>query len=75
MVMSRPELCEVQIPDGIDRKFPECAAGLAQEGLRTVTMSPGQWDDVLEVCYSAGWLLLELNSDEVLTHAYQKPWN
>jgi hypothetical protein len=71
----KPSLNEVVIPDDINRKFPECCEAMAPEGLRTVTMSQGQWDHLLQAAYDEGWLLLELDEDEKLIHIYRRPLN
>jgi hypothetical protein len=39
---------------------------------RVITMAAGQWDDALAAAYEAGWVLLELDADEVPVRAYQK---
>jgi hypothetical protein len=38
----------------------------------TVTMSPGQWDALLEAAYDQGHVLLELDNNEMPLRAYQK---
>jgi hypothetical protein len=42
-------------------------------GLNYVTMSTGQWDNLLAAAYDAGWILLELDGNERPVRAYQKP--
>jgi hypothetical protein len=37
-----------------------------------ITMSVGQWDNTLSAAYQAGWILLELDDNEVPVRAYQK---
>ncbi|MBN2299463.1 MAG: hypothetical protein JXM72_12755 [Deltaproteobacteria bacterium] len=37
-----------------------------------ITMSTGQWDALLESAYDSGYILLELNEDQVPVKAYQK---
>ncbi len=37
-----------------------------------VTMSPGQWDALLQAAYDARWTLLEVDADEVPVKAYRK---
>ena len=73
--MPRPNLNEVSIPSGVNHQFPECASQMALPGIRTVTMSVGQWDPVLQAAYDEGWLLLELDEGERLVGAYQLPLN
>jgi hypothetical protein len=38
----------------------------------TVTMSPGQWDKLLQAAYNAGHTLLELDDNENPVRAYRK---
>jgi hypothetical protein len=45
---------------------------LAQPGRCTMTMSVGQWDTWLEVAYDQGFVLLELDDNEVPVAAYQR---
>jgi hypothetical protein len=45
----------------------------------TMTMSVDQWDAVLSAAYENGWVLLELDENEIPVKAYQKdtghtPW-
>jgi len=48
-----------------------------QKGKLSLTMSPGQWDTVLEIAYEEGAVLLEVDTDkhgnEIITKAYQNP--
>jgi hypothetical protein len=69
----RPELNEISIPSGVNHQFPECASQMALPGIRTVTMSVGQWDSLLQATYNAGWLLLELDNNERVVCAYRLP--
>ena len=39
---------------------------------RIITMSPGQWDGLLQASYETGWTLLEI-VDEQPVRAYRKP--
>jgi len=57
--MKRPILNEIPI-DSIP--FP----------YQGVTMSVGQWDGFLQNSYNDRWILLELDKEENLIHAYQK---
>ena len=41
-------------------------------GTITVSMSIGQWDDLLKVAYADGCTLLELDDDEEPVRAYRK---
>ena len=41
-------------------------------GARIITMSPGQWDAMLDEAYSRGWTLLEIE-DELPVRAYRRP--
>jgi hypothetical protein len=42
-------------------------------GALIITMSIGQWDTMLAVAYEQGWLLVELDDDEMPVRAYRKP--
>lgn len=37
-----------------------------------MTMSVGQWDGLLSAAYEQGWILLELDDNEVPVRAYRK---
>jgi hypothetical protein len=39
---------------------------------RVMTMAVGQWDALLSAAYDNGWVLLELDDDEVPVRAYQR---
>ncbi len=41
-------------------------------GARIITMSPGQWDGLLQASYETGWTLLEI-VDEQPVRAYRRP--
>ena len=41
-------------------------------GARIITMSPGQWDGLLQASYETGWTLLEI-VDEQPVRAYRLP--
>jgi hypothetical protein len=41
-------------------------------GLAYATMSPGQWDAVLQDAYDAGFVLLEVNQREQVIAAYRR---
>jgi hypothetical protein len=45
---------------------------LMQPGARIITMAVGQWDPTLSAAYEDGWILLELDEDEVPVRAYRK---
>jgi len=61
--MGRPEL-------GV---YPMASAWPPRPGVVTVTMSPGQWDALLDVAYRLGHVLVELDDDERPVRAYRKP--
>jgi len=42
-------------------------------GVCYCTMSPGQWDGTLAGAYACGFVLLELDADEVPVRAYRSP--
>ena len=39
---------------------------------RVMTMGIGQWDELLSAAYRCGWILLELDDDELPVRAYRK---
>lgn len=41
-------------------------------GARIITMGEGQWDSLLAAAYEQGWILLELNDNEMPVAAYRK---
>jgi hypothetical protein len=41
-------------------------------GARIITMAEGQWDAMLAAAYEQGWILLELDANEVPVRAYRK---
>jgi hypothetical protein len=45
---------------------------LGRPGQLVMTMSIGQWDAMLSVAYEQGWILLELDENEMPIKAYQK---
>jgi hypothetical protein len=62
--MKRPELEPTQLPN----PFPE-------PGGLYITMSPGQWDRLLEGAYNQGWTLIEIdevNGEERAVRAFKK---
>jgi len=63
--MKRPKLNEVPIP-----------TNPFQPGSVCITVSPGQWDNLIKAMYDRGHLLLEIeeiNSQETIVRAYRKP--
>ena len=63
MPMTRPKLNEVPIP-----------ANPFQPGTLTITVSPGQWDNLIKAAYEGGHLLLEIeevNGEERAVRAYR----
>ena len=56
--MKRPELNEILIPRSLNGKV-------------VITMSPGQWDYILEGAYETGWVLLEIENEQPV-RAYQR---
>jgi hypothetical protein len=38
-----------------------------------ITMATGQWDGLLAAAYDSGWILLELDANDVPVRAYQNP--
>lgn len=49
--MKRPRLDSTPIP----RPFPK-------QGEQYITVSPGQWDALIQSSYESGWTLLEIES-------------
>jgi hypothetical protein len=41
-------------------------------GARIITMDTGQWDALLSAAYEQGWILLEVDDNEVPVRAYRK---
>ena len=41
-------------------------------GSRIITLSPGQWDAMLDEAYRRGWTLLEIE-DELPVRVYRRP--
>ncbi len=58
--MNRPELNEVSLSKAFQR------------GCVTVTMSQGQWDSLLQASYDQGFVLVELDRNEIPIRAYRK---
>jgi hypothetical protein len=61
---SRPKLNQVPLP------FPFPVPGRCY-----ITMSPGQWDALLQCAYDANWTLLEVdlvNGEEKIVRAFRK---
>ena len=59
-VKQRPQLRSVPLADVLP---PRCGVG-------HITMSPGQWDELLAEAYQTGWVLLELDAQEQPVAAY-----
>ena len=60
--MTRPALREIPLDEAVPLKG----------GTVTVTMSPGQWDALLQAAYDGGFVLLELDDDEQPVSAYHQ---
>jgi len=63
--MKRPKLNQVPLP-----------AFFPVPGQAYITMSPGQWDALLQGAYGANWTLLEIekvNGQERAVRAFRKP--
>ena len=63
--MKRPKLNKIDLK-GMMADFLDGRAGVV------VTLSPGQWDKLLQAAYDAGHTLLELDAYEVPVRAYRK---
>lgn len=65
--MKRPSLNEIPLEEAMESLLS------GNEGALVVTMSEGQWDGLLAVCYeSEDAILLELDDDELPVHAYRR---
>jgi hypothetical protein len=63
--MKRPKLNEIPLRDAM--------AGILEGGGGLfVTMSPGQWDALLQAAYDKGATLLEIDDKEQPVRAYQR---
>ena len=60
--MTRPELTPYPLAEALAFRPGTCCA----------TMSPGQWDTLLQVAYEQGWILLEIDGDEQPVCAYRR---
>lgn len=58
--MKRPELNEISLHGVLDKPTV------------LITMSTGQWDELLQAGYNAGHTLLELDENEIPARAYRK---
>ena len=63
--MERPKLNKIDLK-GMMADFLDGRAGV------TVTMSPGQWDMLLQAAYDAGHNLIEVDDNEMPVRAYRK---
>lgn len=54
-------------------RVPVSDAFPPRAGSQIITMSPGQWDDLLELAYESGWTLLELDEQDWPVKAYRRP--
>lgn len=61
--MKRPTLRSVSLSDVLP---------LGERSRLVVTMTLGQWDELLRQAYNDGWVLLELDDDEQPVAAYRK---
>lgn len=58
--MKQPELHEIDIYTVLDKPSV------------LITMSGGQWDNLLQAAYDSGATLLELDDNEIPTRAYRR---
>jgi hypothetical protein len=63
--MERPKLNKIDLK-GVMAEF------LDGHAVVTVTMSPGQWDKLLQTAYDAGHNLIEVDENENPVRAYRK---
>lgn len=62
--MKRPKLNPVPLPN----PFP-------QPGAKCITMSPGQWDGLLQAAYEMHWMLFEVeevDGEEKIVRAFKR---
>jgi hypothetical protein len=62
----RPDLRAIPLRDALAGAFAPLPTACV------ITMSEGQWDAVLAAAYRDGWILVELDANEVPLRAYQK---
>ncbi|HEV3435761.1 MAG TPA: hypothetical protein VG122_00280 [Gemmata sp.] len=62
-IQKRPDIKAVPLVD----VFPH------KPGTVYITMSIGQWDELLQAAYDEGLVLLELDDREQVVRAYRKP--
>jgi len=62
--MKKPVLHEIPLE--------KAKAGILSGGGLFVTMSPGQWDALLQAAYDKGATLLEIGDNELPVKAYRK---
>ena len=63
--MRRPALNEINLDGAMN-------ALLGGKGAAVMTMSPNQWDALLNAAYQSGWTLLELDDREQPVKAYRR---
>lgn len=63
--MKRPKINKIDLK-GVMADFLNGRAGV------TVTMSPGQWDKLLQAAYDVGYNLIEVDDSEIPIRAYRK---
>lgn len=63
--MTRPVLHEIPLSEAVPMKPGQCY----------MTLSPGQWDGLLQSAYQDNWILLELDDSERPIRAYQRDVN
>ena len=63
--MKRPVLNKVSLDDVMN-------GFLAGNSSVNITMSPGQWDRLLQTAYDAGYNLIEVDDSEMPVRAYRK---
>lgn len=60
-------------PDLVKYSLEGVMLDMAIGGHCAITMSPGQWDNLLQSAYDSGWILLEVDENEKPIRAYRKP--
>lgn len=68
---TRPELNRTATYSG-HTHFVEFLLRNPSRGGMTLTMSEGQWDQILQIGYDTGARLVEVNDDECVVATYQK---
>jgi len=66
--MNRPELNKMDLDEALEIML----SGNSKKGALIITMSPGQWDELLNEAYNYDGILLEIDDNEQPVAAYRK---